>query len=213
MKLVCISDTHGLQSKTYHTIPDSDILIHAGDLTNVGAKQDVLAFHSFIEKLPHKHKIIIAGNHDWCFANNKKDKAPNWLTQNKDNIHYLLDEEIIIDGIKFYGSPWQPYFFNWAFNLKRGKPLKEVWSKIPENTDVLITHGPPYKILDETAGGDYTGCVDLLERIEIIKPKVHVFGHIHEAYGTKLKKNITFVNASICNFNYRPINKPIVVNI
>ena len=102
--------------------------------------------------------------------------ARSWIT----NAHYLCDESLTLDGVKFYGSPWQPRFFDWAFNKDRGAPLKAIWDKIPLDTDVLITHGPPHGILDLTFDKIKAGCEELLLAVQRIKPKVHVFGHIHE---------------------------------
>jgi len=213
MKLVCISDTHGRHDLMNNQIPEGDVLVVAGDISNIGKKKDIVSFHEFLKQVPCKHKVVIAGNHDWCFENSKRKKASLWLTNEDSSIHYLQDSEITIEGIKFYGSPWQPEFYNWAFNLRRGKQIKEKWDLIPQNTDVLITHGPPAGILDPDRNQESVGCVDLLDRVLKIKPKVHVFGHLHSGYGTIQKEGITFVNASICDEIYDPINKPIVFTI
>lgn len=205
MKIICISDTHGLHHKMTK-IPDGDVLVIAGDITNVGSKSDVLSFNSWVNRLPHKEKIMIAGNHDWCFY--RKKNAYKWL----EDIIYLQDQEYTVDNIKFYGSPWQPEFYNWAFNLPRGKALRKIWDKIPKDTDVLITHTPPKNICDLTREGINTGCEELLQKVEQIKPKLHIFGHIHEAYGIEEKDTI-YINASICTRDYLPINDPIVYEI
>jgi Icc-related predicted phosphoesterase len=196
-----------------HQIPEGDVLVVAGDISSIGKKKDIVSFHEFLKQVPCKHKVVIAGNHDWCFENSKRKKAPLWLTGDDDSIHYLQDSEVIIDGIKFYGSPWQPEFYNWAFNLHRGKELKEKWNLIPQDTDVLVTHGPPAGILDFDRNWESVGCVDLLDRVLKIKPKVHVFGHLHLGYGTIQKEGIAFVNASVCDEIYDPIGKPIVIVI
>lgn len=207
-KIVCISDTHALH-KNIKDIPDGDILIHAGDLTNKGELKDVESFNSWLKKLPHKHKIVIAGNHDFCFEQ-KNIAARELLT----DATYLQDSFIILENLKIYGSPWQPWFYDWAFNLRRGEPLKAVWQQIPEDTDILITHGPPYGILDKTDNGDLVGCEELIKRIEKLrKLKLHVFGHIHEAYGQHKINNVSFVNASTCTLQYNPTNDAIVVEI
>lgn len=129
------------------------------------------------------------------------------------NATYLRDEETVINGIRFYGSPWSPKFFSWAFNKKRGKELLSVWKKIPSGVDVLITHTPPYGVLDEVPRSGNVGCQDLLDELSRIQPNVHCFGHIHEGYGRTEVDGTTFVNASICNDHYRPINLPVVVDI
>jgi len=199
MEIVAISDTHGLHGSL--EMPEGDVLIHAGDLTRHGSLEDVIEFDDFLGTLPHRHKIIVAGNHDLCFENHRKI-CEVLLT----NGIYLQDQEIIIDGVKFYGSPWQPWFYDWAFNLERGPEIRAKRNLIPADTDVLITHGPPFGISDLTARGEQTGCQDLLEAVERIKPKVHIFGHIHEGYGITSKGSTSFINASICDESYRPVN-------
>jgi hypothetical protein len=127
--------------------------------------------------------------------------------------HYLEDSGIEIAGVKFWGSPWQPEFYDWAFNLPRGQALADKWALIPDDIDVLITHGPPLGILDQVITGDHVGCADLLEAVQLIKPKVHIFGHIHEGYGRIEQNGTVFINASVCTARYRPINPPIVVEV
>jgi len=209
MKIVCISDTHGKHEKI-KDIPSGDVLVHAGDITPFGQIEIVGGFNEWLGRLPHKHKIVIAGNHDRSFENYNRFISKEMIT----NATYLEDSEVIIEGIKFYGSPWQPEFCNWAFNLPRGKLLAEKWSMIPDDVNVLITHSPPSGILDLTEDGVSCGCEDLLNRIkELTKLKCHIFGHIHEDHGTKEEFGIKFINASSCDFYYQPINKPIVFNI
>jgi Icc-related predicted phosphoesterase len=200
LSIVFISDTHGKHWDI--NIPYGDILIHGGDLTKKGMVDDVRDFDSFLGTLPHPHKIVIAGNHDFCFQREPL-KARAALT----NAIYLEDQAVEILGLNFYGSPWQPWFNNWAFNLRHGSELKEKWSRIPEETDILITHGPPYKRCDQTLAGDNVGCKELLAAIDRIRPAYHLFGHIHEAHGTDNNEHTTFMNASICDYNYHPSNK------
>ncbi len=121
-----------------------------------------------------------------------------------------------IDGLKIYGSPWQPRFYDWAFNLNRGAELEEKWRLIPPDTDVLITHGPPHGILDEVERQYYienTGCEELRKRVEMICPKLHVFGHIHCGYGQIEKFGTEFVNASNCDEEYNPVNLPVIIDL
>lgn len=205
-RIVCISDTHTLHDQV--SIPDGDILIHAGDLTNRGSFQDVVDFNNWLGQLPHRHKIIIAGNHDFCFERNPQESQA-LVT----NATYLQDSNITIGGLKIYGSPWQPWFYDWAFNLRRGEPLRLVWSLIPEDTDILITHGPPLGQGDMTERGVAVGCEELEKRIQTVQPRLHVFGHIHEGYGTTQKGKTTFVNASTCNARYEPVNPPVVIDL
>lgn len=208
MKCVVISDTHTLHRNV--AVPDGDVLIHAGDSLNRGTLAELRDVNDWLSTLPHQHKIVIAGNHDWCFEREgDREQAVSILNA----ATYLQDEVVVVDGIRFYGSPWQPAFMNWAFNLDRGKPLKQVWDKIPPDTEVLITHGPPMGILDKTDSGESVGCFDLREAVLKIKPRFHVFGHIHEAYGKTEQQGITFINACVCTARYVPSNKPVVFEV
>jgi Icc-related predicted phosphoesterase len=194
-------------------LPQGDILVHAGDFTGRGKPWEVEEFFDWLDRQSKefKHIVFIAGNHDMSFEY-KHPWVVDILKSLPENVHYLEDSEIVIDGIKFYGSPWQPEFFNWAFNLPRGKALAEKWDMIPHDTDILITHGPPMNILDYTARDMWNvGCLDLYNKVLNIKPKLHVFGHIHEGYGMKEQENIVFVNASSATLKYELINKPIVL--
>jgi len=212
MRLVCIADTH--KKHIDLEVPDGDVLIHAGDIGLENRKHQKMLwdFHMWIESLPHEHKIVIAGNHDWYISDNL------YISQKilHDSCNFLSDSEVIIDGVKFYGSPWQPDFGRWAFNLPRGSPLLKKWLMIPDDTDVLITHGPPRDVLDRVYySNQHVGCDDLWDRIVFIRPKVHVFGHIHEGYGMDRLTcpSTIFVNASVVNEFYQLVNKPIVIDI
>jgi Icc-related predicted phosphoesterase len=173
LTLVAMADTH-----TFHTglfVPDGDVLIHAGDLCRVGSLDELAQVRGFLDGLPHRYKIVVAGNHDRAFED--QPAAARILFE---KFIYLQDQAYTVEGIKFYGSPWTPEFNDWAFNLPRGAALAEKWALIPEHVDVLITHGPPYGISDNAgtmAGRE--GCEDLLLRIQNIAPKLHIFGHIH----------------------------------
>jgi len=209
-KIVCLSDTHNYSQQI--VVPDGDILIHAGDATIQGSIQEIVLFNHWFRNLPHAHKIFVAGNHDWLFETNNHYAR----TLLDSSIHYLQDSSIEIGGLKIYGSPWQPRFFDWAFNLMRGAELAEKWKLIPEDTDILITHGPPFGILDEVPRQDFienTGCEELRKRVETIKPKLHIFGHIHCGYGTTEKFGVKFVNASNCDESYEPTNAPVVIDL
>lgn len=189
VKIVCISDTHAQHHLT--VVPDGDILIHAGDITRHGSLEDVESFDQWLGTLPHRHKVVICGNHDFCFQ-----KRPAEARARITNAVYLEDSGCEIEGLTFYGSPWQPWFGGWAFNLPRGEELAAKWAMIPVGVDVLITHGPPESILDLTRRGDSVGCRDLFLRVFEVKPRLHVFGHIHEAAGQVTSPNTIFVNAS-----------------
>jgi len=206
MKIVTISDTHGMHRSL--NMPVGDVLIHAGDFCSRGSLENVSEFNEWLGGLNYKHKIVIAGNHEWCLEREPK-KAEALIT----NAIYLKDSSVVIDGIKFYGAPWQPYFFNWAFNLQRGAELKEKWDLIAGDTDVLITHGPPHGYLDETLEGEHVGCEELAKAVSHIKPKLHIFGHIHYGYGSVKAGVTTFVNASTCTEGYEPVNEPLVFEL
>jgi Icc-related predicted phosphoesterase len=211
MKLVLISDTHTMHEDL--VLPQGDILIHAGDFTGRGQPHEVGDFFGWMERQMDnfEHIIFIAGNHDKSFEY-KSTWVSYAISKLPKKIHYLEDSEIVINGIKFYGSPWQPEFFNWAFNLPRGKELEEKWNMIPNDTDVLITHGPPMYMLDYTVRDMWNvGCLNLYNRVMQVKPKLHVFGHIHEGYGVKEHEGITFVNASSVTYRYDLKNKPIEI--
>ena len=209
-RIVCLSDTHNCNEQII--VPDGDILIHAGDATIMGTVQEVVLFNKWLANLPHAVKIFVAGNHDWLFETNN-GYARNLLS---DEIIYLQDSFIEIENYKIYGSPWQPRFFDWAFNLTRGRELAEKWKLIPNDTDILITHCPPFGILDEVPQKyriENAGCEELKKRVEEIRPKAHIFGHIHCGYGTAENFGVKFVNASTCDESYEPTNPPIILDI
>jgi predicted phosphodiesterase len=209
----------------------SNILVHSGDCTNMGKEKEIEDFiHWFQNIKGFDNKIFIAGNHDLGFEyyngvrhNNEVPWLHHLLNEenlSQSNVVYLHDSEFVIESsefsrpIKIYGSPWQPEFYNWAFNLPRnGKELEEKWAQIPEDTDILITHGPPHGVRDFTPNYFQVGCELLRFRVEQIKPLVHVFGHIHHAHGGAIIKDTLFVNASICNESYQPTNKPIIIEL
>ena len=176
-------------------------------MTRRGDLHEVRAFDAFLAGLDHRHKLVIAGNHDFCF-----ERRPAAARVALRHAVYLEDEAIEVEGVRFYGSPWQPWFWDWAFNLRRGAEIRSKWELIPEDTEVLITHGPPLGRCDVTAGGDAVGCADLLERIRQVRPRYHLFGHIHEAYGSSSDDATTFVNASSCDLRYRPVHPPVVID-
>jgi len=210
MKIVCISDTHGSHWE-FDRILEGDVLVHSGDFTGSGVLAQVKDFNDWLGHQKFKHKLVIAGNHDWWLYKHKDDieKIQSVLS----NATYLQDSGVEIDGIKFWGSPWQPEFMNWAFNVPRGNRLRAIWEKIPTDTKVLITHGPPYGILDKTLEGDVTGCEDLLHEMKRIKPDIHIFGHIHEGYGKWVTNKTIHINASTLDRSYDFTNAPQIVEI
>jgi len=205
MKLVFISDTHSLHDSI--SIPDGDVFIHCGDFLGNNSWQKLEEFNAFLGSLKHQTKIVIAGNHDGLFEKETKE-AIKVLT----NANYLQDSSITIQGIKFYGSPWTPVFFDWFF-MAESEELKPYWEKIPSDVDVLITHGPPNGIHDRTVDGVNAGCPELLKRVTELNPKIHAFGHIHEGYGVTEINGSKFINASSLDENYRAVNAAVVVEI
>jgi len=206
MRLVIISDTH--MTHSYLTMPKGDMLIFAGDMCCYGRGKEAISFIEWMEALPYKHKVAICGNHDWTFY---RDRNFGQKKFKDTGIHYLQDSSVTIDGIKIYGSPWQPEFNDWAFNLPRGEELAEKWSKIPDDTDILVTHSPPDGILDNI-GGLPVGCIDLHRRVLEVTPRFHVFGHIHTQYGIRYRNNVVYVNASIVDDYNTKTNDPITLD-
>lgn len=210
MKIVIISDTHLRHLKSPINVPECDLLIHCGDALGKGSIEELRLFVPWLEGLKAKHKVFVPGNHDVIFEKNP-------ISARKElggNIVFLQDRQVEIEGLKIYGSPWQPEFCDWAFNLPRGFPLRKKWEAIPDGIDILVTHGPPLGILDFSRfGNEHVGCGDLRQELHRIKPKLHCFGHIHGDYGTTAWANILFVNASICDEGYVANHPPIVVEM
>ena len=211
MRLVILSDTHGLHH-AIGNVPDGDVVIHAGDVTRRGTLGDISAFLEWFQVLPHRSKIFVAGNHDWAFEREPalaEALVPRGIT-------YLRDSGLSIRRVKFWGAPWQPWFNNWAFNLQRGAEIAAKWALIPDDVQVLITHGHPHGILDvvDDPPAKHVGCEAMRERIAALpKLRLHAFGHVHEGYGAFAEDGRRYVNASICTLQYAPVNAPVVVDI
>ena len=227
MKVVCISDTHNKHRYLY--CGSGDLLIHSGDCTGRGTESEIENFLQWFSTQDFIHKVLIAGNHDWGF-----EKDPELYEKMCEDygVVYLNDSGYTIyaeDGteeMKLWGSPVTPEFFDWAFNRRREEDedseydwIKPHWDKIPRDTDILITHGPPKGIRDRVElkcsvnNGEDVGCPYLLEAIKEIKPRIHVFGHIHTGYGKSRIEKTTFVNASQLNDSYNVVNPPVVLRI
>ena len=210
VRVACLSDTHTLLRKI--RVPDAELLIVAGDFCAHGKRGEAHNFADWIHGLPHQHKVIIAGNHDLCL---QEDMGLGRRMFQEANEHYLMDREVTVLGLRIYGSPWQPAFHDWAFNLLRnGEALRTVWGRIPADLDILVTHGPPHGILDRNAEGECVGDEVLLAEVEKKAPRMHVFGHIHEGHGvTGWYGPTLFVNASICTRAYAPRNPVQVLDV
>jgi Icc-related predicted phosphoesterase len=220
MRITFISDTHTKHKSVEALLPGGDLIIHAGDLMNSGRNSnDISDFCKWFNGLEqYDHKVFIAGNHDIMFEDYPEKameivNSYKWIDYLQDNWVQFGDDTSMV---KIYGSPWQPEFYNWAFNLPRnGTELKQVWDCIPNDTDILITHGPPQSKLD-TSGPPWNqpllGCELLMERVKEVKPKIHVFGHIHGGYGYVFDGDTHYFNASVLDERYDFTNKPMTIN-
>lgn len=176
MRLVAMGDTHGFHGRL--EVPDGDVLIHAGDLTRKGTLAQLEDVADWLRSLPHRHKVVIAGNHDFALQ-----QAPDRARALFRELTYLEDDLVTVGGLRIWGSPWQPWFHDWAFNLGRGPDLDQKWALIPAGVDVLVTHGPPAGYGDRCLDGSRVGCEDLLRHLGRVQPRVHLYGHIHEDRG------------------------------
>ena len=230
IRFVFISDTHEAP-EWENNVPNGDVLIHCGDFTMLGGMKETKDFVSKFEKQPHKIKIVVAGNHEMTFDTEKFKmkrqvigerfrflrkvddvKVKEVVTLNT-NLIYLENVSIDVLGYKIYGSPVQPHFYDWAFNVRRER-IAEVWKQIPADTEILITHGPPLGFGDLTEENEHRGCADLLDHIRNrIKPKIHAFGHIHHSYGVWKDENTIYVNAAICDINYNAMRMGVAIDL
>lgn len=188
-------------------MPGGDLLIHAGDVSMMGTREEVFPFLDWFAKQNYAHLILIPGNHDWLF-----EKQPALMAHEcRDRgIILLNDSGVTIEGISIWGSPVQPWFQNWAFNRERGQEIRRHWDLIPLNTEMLITHGPAYGILDfvpQYGVDKHCGCQDLLDRIQETQIKLHICGHIHYSKGFSEQLGRLWVNASTVDEAYKPTNK------
>jgi 3',5'-cyclic AMP phosphodiesterase CpdA len=203
--LVCIADTHELHRGL--VIPPGDILIHAGDFTFFSRRPWMYGFFDqWLGRLSHRHKIIIPGNHEFLLEDDEQRSAIN-------NATLLVDSGVMVEGLKIWGSPVTP-LYGGAFGLSRPADRKRHWARIPVNTDILITHGPPFGILDAAQGSNrHEGCPELLEAVLEAKPRLHVFGHLHAGYGTLGTPETIFVNATMFDEGGTMERDPIVIDL
>ena len=229
IKICCVSDTHGLHRKMKHMIPECDILIHAGDYTNRGEKEQVDDFFKWLnEQTQCTNKVIIEGNHDLHTETrfDSETGANKWFEEliDKHNINKpegsitrLYNSSVQLYGLNIWGSPITPDFYpeHWAHNCARGTKIKAVWDEIPLDTDIVVTHGPVYAKLDWVPyrGGEYVGCAELDYKLQEVKPILHVCGHIHCGAGIEQTIDTIYVNASICNEQYKPVNEPHTIDL
>lgn len=217
MKILTLSDTHSRHSQIpLEWFIPADMIIHAGDISTRGYKHEIDNFLAWFSSLPYKYKVFIAGNHDWFFQDYPSEVKLK-LEQYPDII-YLQDSGVEIEGIKIWGSPVQPTFFNWAFNKDRGDAINKHWKLVPSDTKILVTHGPAYNNGDLVINsyrpqGERVGCKDLLNLIERIKPTVSISGHIHCGYGVTENEHTKFINAATLDEDYKVANKPILFDI
>ena len=222
MKIIVIGDTHN-RHKGLVDMPEGDMIIHVGDVSGRGYHHEVENFCKWYAELPYKYKILVAGNHDFYFQHNSpmmiSAQLPGKICVNptvvsENSIIYLNDSGIEIEGIKIWGSPISPTFYNWAFMADRGEKIAKHWAMIPNGQDIIITHGPPKGILDKCVrDGFNAGCEELLKYIKKLKPKYHLFGHIHEGHGMITKGKTTYINASVLNEDYGLVFNPHEIEI
>jgi len=203
MRIVHLSDTHGKHHSLQNTpLPAADIIIHSGDISWVGKPEEIMDFIEWFGGLDYRYKIFIAGNHDFCLDSKNPEKIQHFLPR---NCFYLYNSGIIIEGLKFWGVPC------FISDELKGN-FAETAGKIPPDTDILITHRPPYGILDRANNISY-GCMDLLQTVLKISPRYHFFGHIHDAYGVDKTNATTFVNGALLNEAYHLTNEPFVFDL
>ena len=198
MKITLVADTHGLHELL--NLSEGDLLIHAGDITEYGSEEEVMDFISWFARQLFTYKIFIAGNHDLFLESCSAVKRKRFIPQ---GVTYLQNSAIEIEGLKIFGSPVTPYYLGMAFNKREGKEIKKCWDKIPADTDILITHGPPKGIMDNGFG-----CETLINKLAVIKPMLHVFGHVHEQHGSLQQTETCFVNAALVNSLDPFLNRP-----
>ncbi len=204
MRIVLISDTHGLHRQL--DVPDGDLLIHAGDFTCYSKPPFVLSdFDAWLGSLPHRHKAVVPGNHEFVLEEPRNRGA---IT----NATLLIDSGVEIEGIRIWGSPTTP-LYGGAFGMSSHEARKKLWAQIPDGLDILITHGPPFAILDHSKSAERReGCPYLLEAVFRAFPRVHIFGHVHHGYGTLATSDTLFVNASLMGEDGTLSRKPFVID-
>lgn len=202
MKILHLSDTHGLH-KNLRSLPEADVIVHSGDFTFAGSEEEAYDFMNWFRNLPYEHKVFIAGNHDMCMygADPIEGLSPN--------VHYLYNNSIVIDDMKFYGIPM------FMEDCMDGK-LDMFINNIPDDVDILITHMPPKGICDIADYGkglEHRGNATLAEHLKVLHPTCHLFGHEHDAYGMATIGNVIYSNACVVDSRYNLINNPTIINL
>ena len=210
MRVAFISDTHQLHDALQ--VPPCELLVHAGDFSTVGYTKELDAFLKWFRAQPGRHKVLVAGNHDF---NVERDVEAAREKIERLGITLLHDQTVTLGGLRIHGSPWTPQFGEWAFMLARGEPLIEKWAKIPKGLDLLVTHGPPHGLGDHTRRGTLAGCEDLRRRVIAVEPRVHAYGHIHEAFGEYSVEGCAtrFLNVSSTPMPPISVRPPVVIDL
>jgi len=204
MRVILVADTHGLHRRL--DVPCGDLFIHAGDFTLNSKPPSIISdFNAWLGSLPHRHKVVVPGNHEFIL---EEPRNRGGIT----NAILLVDSGVEIEGLRIWGSPVTP-LYGGAFGKSNPEDRKRHWAQIPDGLDILITHGPPFAILDHGGSAERReGCPQLLEAVFRALPRVHVFGHIHHGYGTLRTDDTLFVNASLMGEDGRLSRKPVVID-
>uniref|UniRef100_A0A8B9KND5 Metallophosphoesterase domain containing 2b n=1 Tax=Astyanax mexicanus TaxID=7994 RepID=A0A8B9KND5_ASTMX len=222
-RFVCVSDTHSRTDGIH--MPYGDVLLHTGDFTELGLPSEVKKFNDWLGSLPYEYKVVIAGNHELTFDKDfmselvKQDyyrfpSVSKLQPEDFDNVQslltnciYLQDSEVMVKGFRIYGTPWTPWFNGWGFNLPRGQSLLDKWNQIPEDIDILMTHGPPlgkFHHMDQSVCG----------KVKNIKPRLPKSPQLLLSVGTiNYYGYTTFINSSTCTVSFQPTNPPIVFDL
>ena len=235
MRITHISDTHNKHKQLDGKLPGGVLLIHSGDISSLGRKNEVEQFIKWFGKQDYTHKVFIAGNHDMTFDREilLRDKLahfegrdrndydtecaegkPEWLVEMldnlPDNVYYLENNSIKLEGINIWGSPYSARFGReWAFNVNRGEDSRELWGTIPPDANIIVTHGPLFGVVDRTNNNMNVGCEDLRETVMNLEPDFHLCGHIHEARGYVQFGKTHCINGSNLSLSYEYKHKPI----
>lgn len=224
MKVCAISDTHTMLSQV--DLPKADLLLIGGDITYTGSPKEMAQFAQDLRNIRsrklYRQIILTPGNHELTSEDN-----PTWFRSMIDGLCiYLHDDQFVFEGVKVYASGWTPYFHHWAWNLDERDHLRDyahanrVWNKIPDDTKILLTHGPPRNILDLCNRDERVGDVVLRKRVFELADtgnlRYHCFGHIHrnlKDHKTEVHQGVTFANVAICDEKYKPVNPAFVFEI